>query len=109
MATRIYNTDTKEIAELSVISDGQDFLMEVIGGCNQGGMYYSDDMPDYADFAMDCENLEWWTRWAEREQRINDMAQERGEEAINAIAKIAADNSDMEYAQDLEEEYLGIR
>ena len=108
MATRIWNTDTHEMTELTLMSDGQNFLDEIIGGCNQDGMFYTEDMPEEADFSMHTENLDWWVRWTEREQRINDTAQERGEEAIQAVAKIAADNSDMEYAQDLEEEYLGI-
>lgn len=108
MATKIFNTDTKAITELELLNDGQDFLAEVIGGCNQDGCYFTEDMPEEADFAMDAESLEWWERWAEREQRINDKANELGEEAIKAIVTMAADNSDMEYAQDLEEEYLGI-
>ena len=108
MATKIWNIETKTITELQLITDGQNYLDEIIGGCNQDGVFYTDDMPEDADFAMDTENLEWWMRWTEREQRINDTAQERGEDAINAVAKIAADNSDMQYAQDLEEEYLGI-
>lgn len=109
MSTKIYNTDTKTIAELEVITDGQDFLFEVIGGCNQDGMYYTEDMPDYADFAMDTENLEWWIRWAEREQRILDESQSRGEDAIQAMCDLAGEYGyDMELLQDKEEEWLGI-
>lgn len=108
MATRIWNTETKTITELQLLNDGINFLDDVIGACNQDGMFYTEDMPEDADFAMDTENLEWWERWSEREQRINDTAQERGEDAVATVVKIAANNSDMEYAQDLEEEYLGI-
>lgn len=108
MATKIYNTDTKEIVELSVISDGQDFIGEVIGQCNTDGMFYAEDMPETAEFAMDAESVSWWERWAEREQAILDKANEVGEEAIQAICDLANEYDDMELLQDKEEEYLGI-
>lgn len=109
MATRIYNTDTKEITELEVITDGQDFLAEVIGGCDCKGEWASADMPDDANFAMSSEELEWWERWAEREQAINDRIEELGDDAQHAVAGLAADYGyDMELLQEKEEEYLGI-
>lgn len=109
MATTIYNTDTKELVKLEVISDGQDFLAEVIGGCDQEGKWASEDMPEGADFAMDEMEMSWWERWAEREQRILDRANELGEAAIQRICELADDyGHDMELLQDEEEEYLGI-
>ena len=109
MATKIYNTDTKEIIELRLVSDGVNFLDDVIGGCNQDGMFYAEDMPEEADFAMDAENLGWWERWAEREQRILEESQSRGEDAIQAMCDLATKyGHDMELLQDKEEEYLGL-
>lgn len=110
MATMIWNTETHEMSELALISDGQDFLAEVIGGCNQDGCYYTDDMPDEADFAMDTKSLEWWERWTGREQIINDRIEELGDDAQHAVAGLAAEyGHDLELLQDKEEEYLGIR
>lgn len=109
MATKIFNTDTNEVVELQVLTDGQDFLAEVIGGCDQEGKWASEDMPDSADFAMSDIELSWWERWAEREQRIIDKSQEMGEDAINAIVDLVdLYGSDMEALQDAEEEFLGI-
>jgi len=104
MATKIFNTTTKETVELEVISDGQDFLADVIGGLG----IYDNDVDD-ADFAMDDDDLAWWKVWAEREQRILDKANELGEEAIQAISELAEQyGHDMDVLQDREEEYLGI-
>ena len=107
--TVIYNTDTKSIVKLQVISDGQDFLADVIGGCDQGGTWASVDMPENADFAMSGEELEWWEKWAEREQRILDRANEIGEAAVEKLCELASIyGNDFELLQDKEEEFLGI-
>ena len=109
MATKIWNIDTHEMTELTLMSDGLNFLDDVIGGCNQDGMFYTEDMPEEADFAMDSENLAWWEDWAEREQVILDRANEIGEEAIEKIAELAMDyGHDMEMLQVEEEKFLGI-
>ena len=109
MATKIFNTDTKETVELSVIVDGQDFLAEVIGGCDYDGSWASTEMPDDAQFAMSGEAIDWWERWAEREQVILDNVEELGDDAQHMVAKLAADYGyDMELLQEKEEEYLGI-
>lgn len=109
MATKIFNTDTKQTTTLELICDGQDFLAEVIGGCDQQGRYASEDMDTDAAFAVDSDDLAWWERWAEREQRILDKVEELGDEAQQAIAGLAEEyGSDLELLQDKEEEYLGI-
>lgn len=108
MATKIYNTDTRETVELSLVNDGQDFLFEVISGCDQQGNWASEDMPENAEFAMNDSDLEWWTRWAEREQAILDKANEIGEDATNELCRLADEYSDMEDLQTAEEKYLGI-
>lgn len=109
MAAKIYDTQAKTITKLELISDGQDFLSDVIGGCNQDGCYYTEDMPDEADFAMDSQTLAWWEDWAEREQVILDTANEIGEEAIERLCELAGEyGHDMEALQVEEEKYLGI-
>lgn len=109
MATRIYNTDTFETIELSVITDGQDFLAEVIGGCDCKGEWASAEMPDDANFAMSGEELDWWERWSVREQAILDRVEELGDDAQQMVARLAADYGyDMDLLQGKEEEYLGI-
>ena len=109
MATKIWNIDTHEMTELTLMSDGLNFLDEVIGGCDQDGMFYTEDMPEEADFAMDSENLAWWEDWAEREQVILDKANEIGEEAIEKLSELAMDyGHDMEMLQVEEEKFLGI-
>ena len=110
MATRIWNTETGEMVELQVISDGQDFLADVIGGCDQTGEWASEDMPEEAEFAMDSDDLGWWERWADREQAILDRTNELGEDAIQAICDLAGEYGfDMELLQEKEEEFLGLR
>ena len=107
MATRIFNTTDQTITTLSLITDGQDFLFDVIGNSDGDGRWYTDR--DDADFAMNEDDLAWWTRWAEREQVINDTAQGMGEDAINGICQLASEwGHDFEVLQDKCEEYLGL-
>lgn len=104
MATRIYNTSTDEVIEAQLTSDGQDFLFEVMG---YSGVDVSER--EDAEFELAQDELDWWLRWAEREQRILDTTNELGEDAINAIADLAAEYGyDLEVLQDKEEELLGI-
>lgn len=104
MATKIYNTTTGEIIEAAVKSDGQDFLCDVMAG---SGVEPSER--DDADFDLADDETEWWLRWAEREQRINDRANELGEDAINAICGLATEYGyDLELLQDESEKLLGI-
>lgn len=105
MATRIYNTTTGEVHEAELVSDGLNFLSDVMGN---SGVEASDR--DDADFELDDDETEWWLRWARREQRILDTANELGEDAINAVAWLAAGYGyDLELLQDKEEELLGIK
>lgn len=104
MATKIYNTTTGEIVEAELISDGVNFLFDVMGG---SGVEASER--DDADFDLPDDEVDWWVRWAEREQRILDKANELGEDAINEVAKLADKyGHDFELLQDKEEELLGI-
>ena len=102
--TTIYNTSTNEKVELELISNGMDFLPDVMGGC---GLERS--ARDDADFDLDDDDAAWWLRWAEREQRIIDRAEELGEEADMILCGLAAEyGHDMELLQDMEEKALGI-
>jgi len=106
MATRIYDRDANEVVELSLMADGQDFLFEIIGNSDADGSWVTER--EDAEFEMDGRDLSWWHSWAEREQLINDVAQERGEDAIRALCEIDQDYPDMEEAQAMKWEYLGI-
>ena len=104
MATRIHNTDTGEIVEATLIRNGIDFLFDVMG--NSGAKWSE---REDAEFDLDNSETEWWLRWAEREQRILDRTEELGEEAEEAICRLAGEfGHDLELLQDKEEEYLGI-
>lgn len=108
MATKIFDIETNEVHELSLITDGQDFLFEVISNIDPDGHWYTER--DDAEFEMGSADLAWWTRWAEREQRINAVAQERGEDTIKAICGLADEyGHDLEVLQDRCEEYLGLK
>lgn len=102
--TTIYNTTTKELIEAEVVTAGMDFLADVMGGC---GLERSER--DDADFDLDDDDAAWWLRWAEREQRITDRAEELGEEADMIICGLTAEyGQNMELLQDMEERALGI-
>lgn len=106
--TNIFNTGTKEVTSLAVVSDGMDFLSDVIGGCYFADEVTTEDMPEGCDFAMTDEDVRWWTRWAEREQAIIDAANEIGEEAIEGITRLSMQYSDFEELQYAEEKFLGL-
>lgn len=102
--TTIYNTTTKELMEAEVIANGMDFLQDVMGNC---GLVRS--TMDDVDFELDAEDSAWWLRWAEREQRILDTAEEMGEMATDMLVELSAQyGEDLELLQDMEERALGI-
>lgn len=90
--TTIYNTTTKELMEAEVIANGMDCLQDVMGNW---GLVMS--TMDDVDFELDDEDASWWLRWAEREQRIIDTAEEMGERATDMLAELSA-----QYGEDLE-------
>lgn len=96
----IYNTDTNEVETIVLLHDGCDFLCDVMGnvGCERSDM-------DDIDFELDDDDVRWWQRWAEREQRINDAIEERG---ADKVPNFYESTSDWEEAQALFEEFLGI-
>ena len=101
--TVIRNTDTGEIVEIELIdrASGESFLTDVIA--NSGRCVSGDEGIDF-DFSAD--ETEWWVRWAEREQRINDAIDEQGVEGI--IPCFYDEEADWEAAQTAYEQYLGL-
>ena len=105
MATRIYITDKHEVRILSCISDGQEFMADVLGGNNDGS--YDTTRSD-AEYEMCEEHYQWWEEWAYREQRILDRANELGEEAIEGISRLGTEYDDLDALHDAQERFLGI-
>lgn len=101
MATKVRNTTTGEVIELEVIDDGIDFLCDVLGGC--------DCKNDGDAWLLDDEEVRWWSRWCERETRINE-AYGRADDATRAAYFDAVSEYcyDMETLQDELERVLGI-
>lgn len=99
--TTIKNTETSEITTIECIVDGIDILADVMGGT---GVERDED-----GFLLDSDDIDWWARWAEREERIadayadaDDQMREEYEQAINEWGH------DMEALQDEQERVLGI-
>lgn len=101
MATRIKNTDTGEIVELEFISNGIDFLADVLGGC---GIDSDED-----GWLLDDRDIAWWTQWCEREERITD-AYKQADKATRTECEQAVIEFGHDYdtLQDVQEEILGI-
>lgn len=101
MATRIKNTDTGEIVELEFISNGIDFLADVLGGC---GIDSDED-----GWLLDERDIAWWTQWCEREERITD-AYKQADKATRTECEQAVIEFGHDYdtLQDVQEEILGI-
>lgn len=101
MATRIKNTDTGEIVELECLSNGIDFLADVLGGC---GIDSDED-----GWLLDERDIAWWTQWCEREERITD-AYKQADKATRTECEQAVIEFGHDYdtLQDVQEEILGI-
>ena len=101
MATRIKNTTTGEIIELEFISNGIDFLADVLGGC---GIDSDED-----GWLLDEREVAWWTQWCEREARINE-AYGTADKAtrIEYEQAVIEFGHDYDTLQDVLEEILGI-
>lgn len=107
MSTKIKNTTTGEITELACIIEGQDILADVMGGAgvpqvpaNEGG--------DWA-FGLEDGDVEWWSRWAEREERIVSAYEDASEDERKAYERAISEwGHDYERLQDLQEVALGL-
>lgn len=101
MATRIKNTTTGEIIELECLSNGIDFLSDVLGGC---GIDSDED-----GWLLDERDIAWWTQWCEREERITDAYRQADKatrtEREQAVIEFGHDYDTL---QDVQEEILGI-
>lgn len=102
--TTIKSNESGSIRELECVIDGSDILSDVMGGSG-----ISRDVED-ADFVVDEDSeLDWWERWARREELISYEREEADEETIAADDQLIADwGYDMETLQDKECELFGI-
>ena len=98
---RIKNTANNTITELDYIVDGTDMLGDVLGNY---GFTYDDD-----GWLLDSHDIEWWTRWARREEAINAAYEKADEDTRERYHKAVVDSgSDLEVLQDELEGVLGI-
>lgn len=116
MAT-IKNTTTGEITEITCIVDGADILADVMGGSDIPVTALTDEevaandspnAPEWA-YALDADEADWWTRWAEREERIAAAYEDANEDERRAYEEAINDwGSDLEALQDAQEIALGL-
>lgn len=99
--TEIRNTTTDQLVEIECIVDGIDIIADVMGGA---GVDH-----DGERFAMAEDEIEWWTRWAAREERICG-AYEIADASTRKMYEQAIDEYgyDMELLQDAQEQVLGL-
>ena len=100
---KIRDIFTGEVVELVLVDDfGSDYLDDVIGGA--GGV------KDDGRWLMDSDDIEWWTRWVEREERINAAYNATlDDHVLSEYERAVIDYGyDMELLQDKLEEVLGI-
>ena len=107
MSTDIKNTTTGEIIELECIVDGQDILDDVLAGA--GVTYVATDEDGSWAFALEDGDVDWWRRWAEREERIAAAYEDANEAERKAYEQAINDwGHDYERLQDLQEVALGL-
>lgn len=118
--TTIKNTTTGEILDMACIVEGVDILADVLGGCGVESVALSEDdiekqikagstNTSESAFALEDDEVDWWQRWAEREERITEAYEEAGEEVRKAYEiAISEYGYDMEALQDEQERILGI-
>ena len=99
--TSVKNLTTGEVVELECVVCGIDILADVMGGSGveHGGEHW----------AMEDDDVLWWTRWAEREERICSAYDEADDDTRRAYEEaIVRWGHDMEALQDEQERVLGI-
>ena len=102
MATTIYNIETGEVKALEFRVNGCNILNDIIG--NSGYKVHSE-----YDFEMDSAEIEWWERWIERENRINEAYEAADQDTRVEYEKAVSDYGyDLEALQDVLEGILGI-
>lgn len=109
MAT-IKNTTTGEILELACIVEGQDILADVMAGSGvETTCPWAEEGDTTSAFALDEDEVRWWTRWARREERIAEAYADANEEERRAYEEaVDAYSYDFEAQQDAEEAALGL-
>lgn len=99
--TEIRNTTTDELVEIECMIDGTDIILDVMGGV---GVDH-----DGEHFAMADDEIDWWRRWAAREERICDAYASADATARKAYEQaIDSWGYDMELLQDAQEKALGL-
>ena len=76
----IKNVTTNETHVITCLADGIDILSDVLGGSG----FESDD----EGWLLDSEDIEWWSKWAEREERIT-AAYERADDEVRKACEQA--------------------
>lgn len=120
MTTTIKNISTGEIIETSCTIDGIDILGDVMGSSGIEVTALTDEeigklanagntnTPGWA-YALDDDDVDWWVRWAQREERINAAYEEASKDARAACeAAISELGHDFEALQDAQEAILGL-
>lgn len=99
--TNIKNTTTGEIIEAGCIIDGINILDDVMG---DSGIEH-----DGEGFLLEDDEVAWWLRWAEREERIYTAYQDANEDERRECEKAIEEwGHDFEALQDAEEVALGL-
>lgn len=105
--TTIKIIETNEVRTLSLMSNGIDFLGDVIYQMTYEGSGIM--MGEDTDFEMSEEAFEWWADWSAREERINEALDNASKETLEEHVRIIDDYcTDMEELQRQECELLGI-
>lgn len=105
--TTIKVTDTNEVRTLSLVSNGYDYLADVLGPMTYegSGIMVGED----TDFEMSEEAFDWWADWSAREERINEALDNASKETLEEHVRLIDDYcTDMEELQRQECELLGI-
>lgn len=104
--TNVFITTTNTKATLACVIEGQCIMEDILVAADEHGII---EVDGETFWAMTQDEFDWWERWAEREERIQERAAEIGEEAYEQIAELAVEfGHDFELMQDKEEEVLGI-
>lgn len=102
MSTTIINTSTGESIQAECIVGGVDILADVMGG---SGI----ESDDRGFLLPNADEVEWWERWAEREEAICAAYAEADEDTRREYEEaICGLGYDMEALQDAQERVLGI-
>lgn len=98
---RIIVTDKGETREITCKSDGVDLMDDAL-------VEHGVATGESGEWEMTESEFQWWAEWAFREERIQERANELGEDAIEGIVRLSADIDDPDMLQTAQEKYLGM-